>query len=232
MWVRRCDAAYPTRGRAARRLLQNRDDFAPMAPKRRFERRIRCVLRAASGCKEYESRAGWRVAHNCRCRGRVGNLSCRCAPELDVFSITGHNSHHAGSRPTQGGTGVVPRCSGGKRLHSDCRREGQRPAGRRPCRRIVALGTHAIEGLRPDGPQGLINPDLDSADVIVVIVWNRIAFGTAEALAEALLRWRNGHAPTLLTYFSEEPSVLATEAECLERIEFSRHAPFSMATSP
>ena len=71
----------------------------------------------------------------------------------------------------------------------------------------------------PDGPQGLINADLDEGDVVILIAWNRMNPGTAEALEQALARWEAAGGPALLPYFSEEASVLKTEAECYERIE-------------
>lgn len=68
----------------------------------------------------------------------------------------------------------------------------------------------AIPGLHPDGPQALINPDLDKADIVVLLMWNRVGKGTAEELARSLARWEKTGRPELLPYLCTQPSSLDT----------------------
>lgn len=75
----------------------------------------------------------------------------------------------------------------------------------------------AIPGLHPDGPQKLINPELDTADIVVVILWNRFGRGTAEEAALAIQRWRTTGHPRVMPYFSRRSSLLDTPAACDQR---------------
>lgn len=75
----------------------------------------------------------------------------------------------------------------------------------------------AIPGLHPDGPQKLINPELDEADVVVIILWNRLGAGTAEETTRAIERWRRTGTPRVMVYFSRHPAVLDTIEACDQR---------------
>lgn len=70
--------------------------------------------------------------------------------------------------------------------------------------------THALPGLSRTGPQTLINPELDQADIVVLVVWNRIGPGTVEEYERTVQRWQTTGKPHLLGYFSQVPSVLDT----------------------
>lgn len=77
----------------------------------------------------------------------------------------------------------------------------------------------ALPGLHRDGAQALINPELDEADVVVVIIWNRVGVGTAEEIARAIARWESKGEPRVMVYFSRQPAVLDTAEACDQRKE-------------
>jgi acyl-CoA synthetase (AMP-forming)/AMP-acid ligase II len=67
-------------------------------------------------------------------------------------------------------------------------------------------------------PQALINADLDRADVVVVIFWNRLGTlnseGTTGTQSEVLLslqRWRDAGRPAVMIYFCQRPARLNRE---------------------
>jgi formylglycine-generating enzyme required for sulfatase activity len=70
------------------------------------------------------------------------------------------------------------------------------------------------------GPQDVINPDLDQADIVVVILWNRMGTpttraqsGTAEEFNRALARWEQTGSPRVMVYYCERPARLNTLQE-------------------
>ncbi|HJQ27403.1 MAG TPA: SUMF1/EgtB/PvdO family nonheme iron enzyme [Blastocatellia bacterium] len=84
-------------------------------------------------------------------------------------------------------------------------------------------------------PQALINPQLDKADIVVVILWTRMGTptaraesGTAEEFARAFERWQETGLPRIMAYACERPAYLKTgdEIEQFKRVqEFRlRHA--------
>ncbi len=80
----------------------------------------------------------------------------------------------------------------------------------------------AIPGLHQDGIQALINPDLDAADLVILIAHNRVGPGTQGEIERTLKRWRAQGRPQLLAYFSNQPSVLDTEVACDDRKQVLR----------
>lgn len=76
--------------------------------------------------------------------------------------------------------------------------------------------------LDPEGPQGVILPELDEADVVIVLAWNRFRPGVREEVSRAHRRWEETGAPRVMAYFSTSPSVLHTEEECDERKDVLR----------
>lgn len=64
-------------------------------------------------------------------------------------------------------------------------------------------------------PQALINVDLDRADVVVVILWNRLGSPTSEGttgtqseVLRSLKRWREAGQPQVMIYFCQRPARL------------------------
>lgn len=70
-------------------------------------------------------------------------------------------------------------------------------------------------------PQALVNPELDKADVVLVIFWNRFGTptaagptGTEGEVLRALKRWRQVRSPQVMMYFCQRPALLdSTETE-------------------
>jgi hypothetical protein len=67
-------------------------------------------------------------------------------------------------------------------------------------------------------PQALINVDLDRADVVVVILWNRLGTPTSEGttgtqseVLRSLKRWRDAGRPQVMIYFCQRPARLNRE---------------------
>ena len=75
----------------------------------------------------------------------------------------------------------------------------------------------ALPGLSDKGPQALIDPDLDKADLVVLIVWNRLGPGTAKEYARSVARWRKAGTPRVMIYVCERPSLLRTRQEVDDR---------------
>lgn len=76
---------------------------------------------------------------------------------------------------------------------------------------------HGVPGLHAGGAAALSHPELGQSDIVVLIVWNRLDAHAQDQLARALERWKASERPQLLAYFSDEKSVLDTEAACEER---------------
>jgi hypothetical protein len=64
-------------------------------------------------------------------------------------------------------------------------------------------------------PQALIDPELDAADVVLVIFWNRFgtptsagATGTESEVLRALKRWGRVRRPQVMVYFCQRPALL------------------------
>lgn len=76
---------------------------------------------------------------------------------------------------------------------------------------------HALPGLHPDGPQALINPDLDQAEIVMLVIWDRFGNGTAEEAARSIERWKKNGKPRVMIYFCRRPSVLDTEEQLEQR---------------
>ena len=70
-------------------------------------------------------------------------------------------------------------------------------------------------------PQALVDPELDKADIVLVIFWNRFGTqtaagttGTQGEVLRALERWRQFRRPQVMMYFCQRPSRLdSTETE-------------------
>jgi hypothetical protein len=67
-------------------------------------------------------------------------------------------------------------------------------------------------------PQALINVDLDRADVVVVILWNRLGTPTSEGttgtqseVLRSLKRWNDAGRPQVMIYFCQRPARLNRE---------------------
>jgi Domain of unknown function (DUF4062) len=67
-------------------------------------------------------------------------------------------------------------------------------------------------------PQALINPELDQADVVLVIFWNRFGLktqggttGTESEVMRSLERWRQASRPQVMMYFCQRPALLDIE---------------------
>lgn len=84
--------------------------------------------------------------------------------------------------------------------------------GRRRVVRLLRWERDARPGLHPDGPQGLINEQMDvtAADIVVAIFWTRIGTptgdersGTAYELKRAYAAWEERGRPDVLVYFCE-----------------------------
>lgn len=68
-------------------------------------------------------------------------------------------------------------------------------------------------------PQALINPELDAADVVLVIFWNRFGTptaadttGTEEEVLRSLQRWGRSRRPQVMVYFCQRPASLGRAA--------------------
>ena len=68
-------------------------------------------------------------------------------------------------------------------------------------------------------PQALINPELDEADIVVVIFWNRFgtytqtgATGTEEEVVRSMERWKRIGRPQVMMYFCQRLSLLDRDA--------------------
>ncbi len=61
----------------------------------------------------------------------------------------------------------------------------------------------AVPGLSLDGPQALINPELDAADLVVVLLRGRIGAGTRVELTRAIERWQRDGAAQVMVYFGQ-----------------------------
>lgn len=64
-------------------------------------------------------------------------------------------------------------------------------------------------------PQSLIDPELDKADAVVVIFWNRFgmstksgATGTESEVLRSLKRWKRTKRPEVMMYFCQRPTLL------------------------
>src|SRR5205085_12688396 len=64
-------------------------------------------------------------------------------------------------------------------------------------------------------PQALINPELDAADVVLVILWNRFGTptaagttGTESEVLRSLQRWGRARHPQVMVYFCQRPALL------------------------
>lgn len=64
-------------------------------------------------------------------------------------------------------------------------------------------------------PQALVNPELDQADIVVVIFWNRLGTstlagttGTESEVLRSLKRWSEVRKPELMIYFCQRPTRL------------------------
>ncbi len=73
-------------------------------------------------------------------------------------------------------------------------------------------------------PQALIDPELDEADVVVVIFWNRFGTqsasgttGTQSEVVRSLRRWKTTGKPQVLVYYCQRPALLDQEG-CKQRI--------------
>ena len=82
--------------------------------------------------------------------------------------------------------------------------------------------TNAVPGFHVDGVQALINPDLDTSDIAILIVWNRIGPGATAELRRSVERWQRTDRPLILPYFSQRPSVLESEEALEDRLEVLR----------
>jgi hypothetical protein len=67
-------------------------------------------------------------------------------------------------------------------------------------------------------PQALINPELDQADVVVVVFWNRFGLqtqdgrtGTESEVMRSLERWNQVGRPQVMMYFCQRPALLDVE---------------------
>jgi formylglycine-generating enzyme required for sulfatase activity len=67
-------------------------------------------------------------------------------------------------------------------------------------------------------PQAVINPELDKADIVIMILWNRMgtptpnaASGTVEEFNRALMRWQQNGSPRVMAYYCVRPASLETE---------------------
>jgi formylglycine-generating enzyme required for sulfatase activity len=77
-------------------------------------------------------------------------------------------------------------------------------------------------------PQGLINPKLDEAQIVIVIFWNRLGTptlhadsGTVEEFTRAFERWQQNKTPRLMLYFCERPTHLRTAQERTQALAVS-----------
>lgn len=73
-------------------------------------------------------------------------------------------------------------------------------------------------------PQAVINPELDQAAIVIMILWNRMgtptsnaASGTVEEFNRALARWQQNGSPRVMVYYCARPAVLETEAELAQK---------------
>lgn len=88
-------------------------------------------------------------------------------------------------------------------------------------------------------PQALINPELDAADVVLVILWNRFGTptaagttGTESEVLRSLQRWDRVRRPQVMVYFCQRPALLNREglAQRLKLLDFrERLAPLVLA---
>ncbi len=67
-------------------------------------------------------------------------------------------------------------------------------------------------------PQSLIDPELDQADAVVVILWNRLGMktstgetGTQREVMQSFARWHRKGRPQVLIYFCQKPALLNRE---------------------
>lgn len=74
-------------------------------------------------------------------------------------------------------------------------------------------------------PQSLIDPELDKADAVVVIFWNRFGLetstgetGTEREVLRSFKRWNEQKRPQILMYFCQRPAVLNKE-QLLQRVK-------------
>lgn len=77
-------------------------------------------------------------------------------------------------------------------------------------------------------PQEVINPELDQAHIVIVILWNRLgtptpraASGTVEEFTRAFERWQQRGSPRLMVYFCEREAYLKTKQERMQSLEVS-----------
>ena len=88
-------------------------------------------------------------------------------------------------------------------------------------------------------PQALINPELDAADVVLVILWNRFGTptaagttGTESEVLRSLQRWGRVRRPQVMVYFCQRPALLNRDglAQRLKLLDFrERIAPLVLA---
>jgi hypothetical protein len=62
-----------------------------------------------------------------------------------------------------------------------------------------------LPGLSQDRPQTLINPELDKARIVMVILWSRIGLGTREEVERAVLNWHQDTSRRVMVYFRNAP---------------------------
>ena len=88
-------------------------------------------------------------------------------------------------------------------------------------------------------PQPIIDPELDEADVVLAVFWNRFGTptsagptGTEGEVLRSLARWRERRRPQVMIYFCQRPSLLGREdlEQRLRLLEFrERVAPLALA---
>ena len=74
-------------------------------------------------------------------------------------------------------------------------------------------------------PQALLNPELDVADAVVVVLWNRLgmatksgATGTETEVVRAMERWNRVRRPQVMIYFCQRAATLGRE-EVMQRLQ-------------
>lgn len=75
----------------------------------------------------------------------------------------------------------------------------------------------AVPGLAKGGPQAQIDPELDQADIVILLVWNRMGVGTASEFERALKRWKRSGHPHVLIYVCARASRLDSSKALADR---------------
>ncbi|MEM7305782.1 MAG: SUMF1/EgtB/PvdO family nonheme iron enzyme [Planctomycetota bacterium] len=87
-------------------------------------------------------------------------------------------------------------------------------------------------------PQDLINPELDQADVVVVVFWNRFGTvgakgmtGTQEEVLRSIERWRTSGRPWVMLYFCDRPVPPDRETlrQRMDLLDFQEQLPPALA---